>query len=686
MSGFNLQELTGIRVPTTDGEGSSADAPSVIDEEKFGVDETLPLKGVRVSHRDLLTLCESVEGRSIAPVRLEFKNISLSIPIGKPKKGQPIVQKQILRDISGWANPGEVLAIMGPSGSGKTSLLSVLSGRAAANAHIEGSVTVNGEKVTKAFMKRSAGYVLQDDLLLAHQTVRETIEFSAKLRLVGMSASERAKRVEEVIGELGLRKVENTFIGNEIKRGISGGERKRVSVALEVMRDVSVLFLDEPTSGLDSFVAYNTIEVLKMLAQKHQMTIICTIHQPRSQIWKMFDKLLLLSDGKTMFFGPSRDVIPFFSNAGFPCPTHFNPADFFLDLVAIDYRSSTKEKETIGRVQKIADVYVHEKEKLLGPDMKEDIPIDEADLINQPRSPSHFEIPPKSSFIVQLAALLHRVFIERIRDKIATLFRWVSQVFVALIIGWVYFDLGTDQASIQNRAGLLFFVIVQQGFALSQTVVDRFPAERVIFARENGGGFYGSTAYYLSKNIAELPISFFITISYGSIMYWMTGLQSDAGKFFIFLLTMVGTAFSAEGVGFFISTISPNVMIANLLTPIILITFLLLSGFYANISTIPKFFIWLEYISFMRYGYSAIMTNEFTGLTLYCTSSEYATNSQGQLECPITSGEQVLVNRDLNSPSLAWDIALLFIVGFSYRLVGYLLFRMGKIKSGQLPP
>ena len=225
---------------------------------------------------------------------------------------------------------GQVIAIMGGSGSGKSTLLNLLSGRVAPSQ--ESSILIDGSlPLNDQIIRRHMGYVEQDDLLQPHLTVRETLIFSAMLRLSGkvVSEKEKIKRVDEMIEMLGLSECQNTKIGtgsrNAKLRGISGGERKRVSIGIELLAKPRFLFLDEPTSGLDAFTASCIISTLQKLARSEKICILLSIHQPREDIMSMFDQILLLSLGQVIFMGSLESAISHFEKCGFHCPPRTNP-------------------------------------------------------------------------------------------------------------------------------------------------------------------------------------------------------------------------------------------------------------------------------------------------------------------------------------------------------------------------
>ncbi|CAA3012922.1 ABC transporter G family member 25 [Olea europaea subsp. europaea] len=240
-------------------------------------------------------------------------------------------ERTILSGITGMVSPGQILAVLGPSGSGKSTLLNALAGRLHHGHDLTGSILANNKKLTKS-TRRRIGFVTQDDVLYPHLTVRETLIFCSLLRLpASLTRNEKISTADSVIRELGLAKCKDTIIGNSFIRGISGGERKRVSIAHEMLINPSLLILDEPTSGLDSTAAFRLMTTLGSLAEKGK-TIVTSVHQPSSRVYQSFDSVVVLSEGRCIYFGKGNEAMNYFESVGF-CPSFpMNPADFLLDL------------------------------------------------------------------------------------------------------------------------------------------------------------------------------------------------------------------------------------------------------------------------------------------------------------------------------------------------------------------
>ena len=255
------------------------------------------------------------------PTSLIFDNINYQVN-----------NKKILQEVSGMVQPGCIQAIMGPSGAGKTTLLDILAKRTKSGTS-SGDIYLNGQEMDSSHYKKLIGYVDQEEVMIPTLTVYETILYSALLRLPrSMSQAAKKYRVMEVMQELGIDAIKDSKIGQPGARSISGGERRRVAIACELVTSPSIIFLDEPTSGLDAYNAFNVVESLVALAKNYKRTVVFTIHQPRSNIVTLIDQIVLLAHGRTIYSGPQSEAQHYFKQIGYPCPPGFNIADYMIDL------------------------------------------------------------------------------------------------------------------------------------------------------------------------------------------------------------------------------------------------------------------------------------------------------------------------------------------------------------------
>ncbi|CCH60931.1 hypothetical protein TBLA_0D04350 [Henningerozyma blattae CBS 6284] len=259
---------------------------------------------------------------------LSFENISYNVPSISDNNSE----RDILKNVSGIVKPGEIMAILGGSGAGKTTLLDILAFKRKSG-HVSGDIKINGKNVSREIISKMIGFVDQDDFLFPTLTVYEAVLNSALLRLPNsMTFYQKQQRVFQVLEELRIYNIKDRLIGDDFERGISGGEKRRVSIACELVTSPLILFLDEPTSGLDSNNANNVVECLVRLAKNYNRTLVLTIHQPRSNIFHLFSKLVLLSSGEMVYSGEIRRVGEFLKTNGYRCPTDYNIADYLIDL------------------------------------------------------------------------------------------------------------------------------------------------------------------------------------------------------------------------------------------------------------------------------------------------------------------------------------------------------------------
>ncbi|KAK5253361.1 hypothetical protein LTR40_011136, partial [Exophiala xenobiotica] len=281
-------------------------------------------------------------------ITVTLDHFGLEVETQRLFKGK--LTKRIFHPISTIFEPGVLNVILGPSGSGKSSCLNAMARRlynsTTTKYYSSGQMFLNNATATDDVITSICSYVPQDDSgLLSSLTVRETLHFAARLRLPSfMTHEQKTQRAERVLLQLGLKDCANTLIGNDLVKGISGGEKRRVSIGIQILTDPRVLLLDEPTSGLDAFTAFSIIEVLKGLADEGR-TIIFSIHQPRSDMFKQFGGVLLLAKGgDVVYAGKVVDMLPHFAQLGHSCPESANPADFALDLVSTGAPESLQQK------------------------------------------------------------------------------------------------------------------------------------------------------------------------------------------------------------------------------------------------------------------------------------------------------------------------------------------------------
>lgn len=543
-----------------------------------------------------------------APVELEWSGIEFTVKIGKGKDAKP---RKLLSDISGIARPGELLAIMGSSGAGKTTLLNTLAGRISVKNgdSLTGSVRVNGKQRDDRW-RRTAGYVEQFDLMYGLLTVQETIQFAADFKLPrDVTPGEKRAIVDRVIGLLGLTAVRHSRIGEESKRGTSGGEKKRVAIGIELVTFPGLLFLDEPTTGLDSTTAQNLIETLRGIAQATAMTIILTIHQPRASILTLFTRIMFMSQGKLIFNGTMPDCLDHMKSVlGVTCPDMENPADFVMDLLTV----KPGDEESSQRVTKLHDAW----SSLNTSDDPPVVPIynapaGDSSTSNDKKGQGRLTWPNNRA--KEFGLLLKRNFILMHRNRIEIFATFGQTIFISLLLSFVFFQLDSDFGGVQGRLGLLFFISINLIFTTVNVLLPVFAMDRAILMRERSGATYRVLPSYSAKFISLLPLSLFFLILFATPIYFITGLTMPFDRFLVFLLMLAALRYAAIGLGLCIASISPTVQISEIIGPLCIVIFLIFGGNLANSNEITWILRWIQYISIIFYAYQALAQNEFTG-------------------------------------------------------------------------
>uniref|UniRef100_A0AAX7TTG0 ABC transporter domain-containing protein n=1 Tax=Astatotilapia calliptera TaxID=8154 RepID=A0AAX7TTG0_ASTCA len=563
--------------------------------------------------------------------------------------------KDILIDLNGIMKPG-LNAIMGATGSGKSSFLDVLAARKDP-AGLSGEVLIDGAPQPPNF-KCLSGYVVQDDVVMGTLTVRENFTFSAALRLPSsISHKEKKQKVDRLIKELGLGRVADSKVGTQLIRGISGGERKRTNIGMELIIDPPVLFLDEPTTGLDASTANSVLLLLKRMANNGR-TIILSIHQPRYTIYRLFDSLTLLVNGHQVYHGPARSALEYFSGIGYTCEPHNNPADFFLDVINGDSTAVVLNSgKTEGVGEKAFSRIVQGKKVVTTTPFR--------------------TITYTTGFFTQFRWVLKRTFRNLILNPQTSIAQVAVTILLALVVGALFFNVQNDSSGIQNRTGALFFVVVNQCFS-SLSAAELFIAERKIFTHEYISGYYRVSVYFLCKILSDIiTLRTIPAIVFTCVAYFMVGLKPTAGAFFFYMLTVALCAYTATSMAFAISADQTVVAIANIFMTISCVFMMIFAGLLVNIPSIASWLAWLKYLSIPRYGLSALQANEFTGLTFS------ALRHMQELLCSVSScysGEKVLEEQGVEYSLWGmWQNHLaLFIMTICFLIITYLKLRFIK--------
>lgn len=497
----------------------------------------------------------------------------------------------ILKNVNCEARPGEIMAIVGPSGAGKTTLLDILAGMIPLR-RVSGSVLVNEQPMNITQFRRISGYVTQDEVLFPLLTVKETLMYSARLRLhVGLN---RAKaRVSELLKELGLEHVANVRIGGESSRGISGGEKRRVSIGVDLVHDPAVLLIDEPTSGLDSASALNVASLLKYMAVKQGKTIVLTIHQPGFRILELFDQILLLSKGTVVHHG-SLDLLEHrLRIAGHSIPRQVNVLEFAIEMtVAMVIDSEESEIEDRDSAQDNE----HDRKNLR--------------LVNGEETKTYCSNPPFKEVII----LVQRFSSNIRRTKQLFAARILQSVVAGIVLGTIFMNAYNDprRMKLQTQIGFFAFSLT---FLLSSTTegLPIYLEERKILMRETSRGAYRISSYVISNTLVFLPFLLIVALLYTIPVYWLTGLRREMDGFLYFSFIVWLVVLTSNSFVACFSALVPNFIMGNCLIAGIMGSYFLFSGYFISKDNIPKYWIFMHYLSLFKYPFECFMINEYGG-------------------------------------------------------------------------
>ncbi|XP_035256935.1 ATP-binding cassette sub-family G member 8 [Anguilla anguilla] len=575
---------------------------------------------------------------------------------------------------------GQMLAIIGSSGCGKTSLLDIVTCRDEGGSAKLGQVLINGQPSTPQLVRKSIAHVRQDDRLLPHLTVRETLAFVAKLRLpTHFSQAQRDQRVDDVIAELRLRQCAHTRVGNEYVRGVSGGERRRVSIAVQLLWNPGILILDEPTSGLDSFTAHNLVITLSRLARGNRLVLL-SVHQPRSDIFQLFDLVVLLSSGSAAYCGPAREMVPYFTALGHPCPRYCNPSDFYVDLISVDRRSPESEAECVARAKVLAEQFLEKvkgtddfmwkpEESSVAPESNSPMPRLQEEVITV--SNQRDRLPGRMH---QFSILIRRQVYNDFRDLVTLLVHGMEALLMSLLIGFLYYGAGEERLSIQDTVALLYMIGALTPFAVVLDVIAKCHSERAMLYHELEDGMYSVTSYFFAKILGELPEHCAFTLVYGLPIYWLAGLNEAPERFLLNFLLVWLTVYCSRSMALFVAASLPTLQTSAFMGNSLFTVFYLTGGFVISLENMWTVASWFSHVSFMRWGFDGMLQVQFRGLKYQV--------QLGNLTLSV-DGIQVVNAMDMNQYPLYSCYLVQIAVCVAFMGLYYLSLRFIKQKSSQ---
>lgn len=534
-------------------------------------------------------------------------------------------RKRILYEASGSVEQGRLVALMGPSGAGKSTLLNVIAGRIPSKFTLEGSILINGSERDMETWPHLIAYVPQHIHAHDWQTVHEILHFAAVAKHGKGPLAE--KKVAHEMEQLGLCSVRNTYFAH-----LSGGERMRLSVGIEMMGDPKILLLDEPLSGLDSKNASNLLDVLKRLSASGKI-VIMTIHQPSYKMLCCFDEIILMCAGSPVYSGTVDGCLEFFSACGFELPKNTNPADFFIDTISCTHGSSADYEATIESIKQewrfaapeVAPRYFH--------------PLDASSKTGRTAQP--------------FLSLFMRDVLNIMRNSKTLRARLIQKLVIGCICGLSFFRLGVANADEHSLRGVFSYIIFNEFFGNTSIVLNRYALEKNIVVRERMSGFYNGYAAYWSMLLAELSGCIAIDMPFTFLTYLLVGFSFEIWRVFQFFAAISSLVFFAESYALTVGICSDNANSAQFIGGTINVVMTLFSGTFSKPSAIPALLRWLMWLSPVSYTYRATMQSQVLGKRVQNVS-----------------GEELMASFGLDGVSTPICILLVLLMAFAFQVAG----------------
>ncbi|SBS89547.1 ABC transporter G family member 2, putative [Plasmodium malariae] len=584
-------------------------------------------------------------------IKYEFSNVKYTVDHGK---------LEILHGIKGMLLPKTITVIMGPSGSGKTTLLNILSLKVTDG--VQGKFLINGMNRTK-HIKSHMGYVLQDDYFFSRLTVYETIEFTAKLKLDIRDKNKLTQLVNSVLDIMSLSHVKDTIVGDAFIRGISGGQRKRLSIANEILSNPPLLLMDEPTSGLDSSSALSLVECIQRIATMSNTTIISSLHQPSSQVFAKFDRLIAITNGYIIYHGKTTELNKYLKKIGFICPYGWNVADYLMDILCNNkfeiillenynkFLQFDNEEGYFMNISAINNTVIHDdydasmERELSAAELKQkadsgycgsgsaggsakvqivsmqESKAREQDLMKLKSVEILISLQTrKTPYLRQNFFLLIRGLKKIITDEI-TIVKVIDLVVILTLFGFLWlktFKEDTEEGII-DTIGAIFFILSYWTFYPAYLSLYSFPSEREVIAKERNMKTFQVSNYFFSKLCAEF-IYFFIIIAFWMLVTHLVLYGTfKVGIYISYAIVTLLNALISCSLGYFISTLFDNFSKAVSFLSVVLLTMTLTNGFYVEIAKLQIPFRYLQWLSYQTYSASILAKIKYDNALIKCS-------------------------------------------------------------------
>ncbi|KAL6064490.1 ABC2 type transporter superfamily protein, variant 2 [Balamuthia mandrillaris] len=614
----------------------------------------------------------------------------------------------VLRNLTFFLKPGEMTLVLGSPDCGKDLLFKILANRVH-KGKVQGKLLFNGKKPPSSKYHDLVSYITQEDVHLPMLTVKETIQFSHKCRQA--DASQRTERVDILLQLLQLAHRADNIVGDDFVRGVSGGEKKRVTIGTEVIKLSQLLLLDECTTGLDASAALAVLRVVRALADSGK-TVMCALRQPSYEVLSLFDNVIIMAVGEIAYFGPLKRSLAYFRALGYECPPNVNPADFLQEVVDYPHQFISPDIKEMDEdfVPHTPKEFVEEwRTSTFAQNTKDVIHAAHPSELSGSEEPAEKDSTHKKGFtnirlkdlrmkknypissLDQYSLLQQREFSLWFRDKNSLIARFFRAIITSIILATLFFSLDDTQSDTRSRQGLLFISINYFFFSAFPTIPKTLQG-REVFYRQVEDKYYRIPPYLFSIILGEIPILLAEVLLFSTIIYWICGLNNAEGeRYLFFVLLMFTTAVTTSNLIRFIALLCPTDIIANTFAPAVNLVLLLFCGFLIYSDSIPPWFIWIYWIDHLRYAYEALIINEFNGLELSCSSDELQPPQDvadgslfnGTQVCPFTEGDEYLSSLDARTNlSYRWIyLAAMWGIFFVYTFLCYLALRFVRYRK-----
>lgn len=590
--------------------------------------------------------------KNVRSVDITFSNLKYTVDAAKLG-----TKKDVLKSISGAFKSGELTAIMGPSGAGKSSLMNILTGFVKSG--VNGSISFGSTSKSR----KMCCYILQDDHFFPWLTIEEAMMLAATLKISNnsMNLKEKHMLIEHLLDMLKLTNAKQTKCSR-----LSGGQKKRLSIALELIDNPPVLFLDEPTTGLDSSSSFDTITLLDELASEGR-TIVCTIHQPSSTVFNIFKHIYVLHNGKCAYQGSPQNTVQYLRTLGLTCPEYHNPADYLLEVVSGEYGDLSNElyeaaKEQKWRIDAIEDVEYMNSVQL--------IKMNEASESKQKRWPSiestkHVYPPPEW---VKLWLLIGRCHVQFFRDWTVTYLKLAMHIMCAILIGLLYGDSGSNATKAISNVGLFIFGIAYLWYTTMMPGILRFPLEIETIKKETFNNWYKLKTYYLATLITSTPVHIIFSSTFSTILYFMTDQPFEVERFVKFVLTLITVTIVADGFGVLLGTVLDPVN-GTFIGAVLTCFMIIYSGFLILFTHMSAIMRAVSYTSAHRYALESMLLSVYD-------------NGRGDMRCPTNvvychfkSADIILKNLGMTDSNYGFNVTMLFLQLITFKCLAYFTLR-----------